>query len=80
MIPKRIANATHVFGPPADWDDERDGTCSKLVVRIAGETIMSAWEPTPAELALLNAGGSVVLHIWGALQPVALTVEPLADA
>lgn len=36
----------------------------------------SAWEPTPAELEMLNAGGSVVLRVVGWQVPVALYVEP----
>ena len=33
--------------------------------------VESAWEPTPDELALLNAGGTVVLRIIGWQPPVA---------
>ena len=37
--------------------------------------MISAWEPTPNELAILNAGGRVVLSVIGSAHPpVALTV------
>jgi hypothetical protein len=39
----------------------------------------SAWEPTPEELAHLNAGGSVILRVLGGQPPVALYVEPPAE-
>ncbi|HTN63079.1 MAG TPA: hypothetical protein VL147_16275 [Devosia sp.] len=38
-------------------------------------TYSTAWEPTPAELALLNAGGSVVLTVPGLHPPVSLHAE-----
>jgi len=39
--------------------------------------IASFWRPTEEELQVLNAGGSVVLHIFGtAHPPVALGVTP----
>lgn len=37
--------------------------------------MISAWEPTPQELAILNAGGKVMLSVMGtAHPPVALQV------
>jgi hypothetical protein len=45
-------------------------------VRIEGIAFSSAWEPTPAELAILKAGGHVVLTVFGGQPPVMLTVEP----
>lgn len=82
MIPKRIAGATRYLGAPAGWEPEKDGDCSHLAiadVRLdGGQNVMaSAWEPTPSELAALNAGGTVRLYIWGVGHPpVAIGVEP----
>jgi hypothetical protein len=82
MIPRRIKNATGVFGAPMDWDQKRDGNCVGLAVRVTPFTrnpfFESAWEPTPEELAQLNAGGSVILRVIGGQPPVALYVEPAA--
>jgi hypothetical protein len=75
MIPKRIAGATHVFGAPKGWNAEENGHCGQLVIRQAAGFLESAWEPTPAELAALNAGGHVVLSVFGGQPPVALSVE-----
>ncbi len=77
MIPRRIKNATHLLRPPVDWNEARDGRCVDLAVRVNGNgDFESAWEPTPEELAVLNAGGSVVLRIVGGQPPVMLYVEP----
>ena len=74
-------------GAPAGCDPDRDGDCGALPIRVFPpkalvvrgvpvQTCESAWEPTPAELAMLNAGGHVVLRICGWQVPVALYVEP----
>lgn len=79
MIAVRIANATRELGPPRTWNERENGRCTRLVVRDVGESIVqSAWEPTPAELAALNAGGRVILSVWGGQPPVALNVEMLS--
>lgn len=82
MIPRRIKNATAVFGVPQGWDKERDGSCVGLAVRVTPFTrnpyYESAWEPTPEELAMLLAGGSVILRVIGVQPVVALYVEPPA--
>lgn len=77
MIPRRIFGANRLFGPPRDWDEQQSGPCTRLHVRINPDagTCASAWEPTPEELAALNAGGSIVLTIHGGQPPVSLHVE-----
>lgn len=76
MIPMRIAGATAYLGAPKGWKPDDDGKCVHLAVRQVGNVFESAWEPTPAELALLNAGGSIVLRVVGGQPPVMLVVEP----
>lgn len=77
MIPRHISNATTKFSAPPDWNEERDGPCLDLWVRIVdGNCCESAWEPSPEELAILNAGGSIVLRVVGGQPPVWLTAEP----
>lgn len=81
MISKRIAGANAYPGAPLGWEPERDGACSRLAVRVTMDAggnpkyCESAWEPTPAELQMLNAGGQIVLTIVGWQVPVALSVE-----
>ncbi len=82
MIIKRIANATRDLGAPPDWDG-RDLKCGVLPIRDvpteAGSFMVSAWEPSPAELAALNAGESIKLWVRGSTHPVvALTVGDVA--
>lgn len=74
MIPLRITGATHVMHAPPGNDDVRD-----LHVRVEGGVYLSRWEPTPAELALLNAGGSVELAVLGGQPTVSIAVRPHAE-
>lgn len=75
MIPLKIEGATICMKAPPGMEGEvRD----LHVARIDGAYV-SAWEPTPGELEMLNAGGSVVLWIIGGQPPVLLTVKPHAE-
>mgnify|MGYP000936494736 CR=1 FL=1 len=75
MLPLRIEGATVVMRAPKGMDDCRD-----LHVRVIEGCYVSRWEPTPDELAALNAGGSVELWVVGGQPPVALKVaEPARD-
>lgn len=75
MIPVRIAGTTHYLGAPKGWEPEKDGNCVHLAVRVTDNLWQSAWEPTPGELELLNAGGKIILSVIGGQPPVALSVE-----
>lgn len=79
MIPKRITGATHYLGAPRGWEPDTDGKCGHLAVRVVDGVWQSAWEPTPKELAILNAGGSIVLSVVGGQPPVMLTVDPVFE-
>lgn len=69
-----IERATHNPGAPAGMED----TCGRLPIRVVrdGDSIvcLSAWRPTPEELAVLLDGGYVVLQVAGWQVPVALFV------
>lgn len=85
MLAKRIAGANAYPGAPKGWKPEQDGKCGHLAVRVRAladgriDHCESAWEPTPKELAMLNAGGQVVLRVVGWQVPVALYVEPAPE-
>ena len=74
MLPLRISGATRILAETQDEyyalairDEEVDG-CNQMT---------SVWEPTPTELAMLNAGGAVRLTILGVGHPpVALSTQP----
>ena len=75
MRPTIPQDANHVFTKPVNWDDEKDGSCGDLVVRINtyGERnvleITSAWKPDEAELVMLNNGGSIEIGLSASSQP-----------
>lgn len=78
MLIRRIENATRNLGAPPDWDGDL-GKCNVLPIRDVtvedSPFMVSAWEPTPAELVALAAGASVNLWIAGRAHPVvSLTV------
>ena len=80
MKPFQHKSNNHVFRAPTGWDHEQN-PCSALPVTLtewAGlPAVVSFWKPTPDELAILNAGGSVALFITGiTMPPVGLAVEP----
>jgi len=80
MLVGRIPNATRVLGAPPDWDKATKGPCCGLPVQdietAAGPAMMSAWQPTPDELARLIAGASVTLLVLGRIHPpVSLAVS-----
>lgn len=73
---KRIEGATRTLGAPHDWDEATSGKCYGLPVRdvvIDGAPYMvSAWEPSPAELQALINGESIHLFIRGTVHPVVM--------
>jgi hypothetical protein len=79
MIVKRIEGATRVLGAPPDWKDD-GASCVGLPVRDVltdqGPFMVSAWEPTPAELEALKNGASLQLWVRGTGHPaVCLEVD-----
>lgn len=69
-----IKYATRVLGPPSSWEGEHE--CDSLAIRDRGDMMQSAWRPSIKEIALMIAGGVIVLSVWGdAHPPVAITVE-----
>ncbi len=65
MIAARIIGATRVFGV-------EQGFLGLPIqdVEIGGQpTMVSAWEPTPEELRLLNEGAKVRLYVRGTVHP-----------
>lgn len=76
MRPCKLRHATHRFGAPKDWDEEKHGPCQELdVMHLPATNVwVSAWVPSQEELALLNAGHAIWLHVVGGQPAVALTV------
>lgn len=73
MISKRHPHTTRYLGAPKGWEPDEQGPCGHLAISdiptTAGPAMQSLWEPTPDELAQLNAGGVVVLTIIGTEHP-----------
>ena len=67
-----------VLGAPAFWDQKRLPCDALPITRTELDgmpAMISFWRPTDDELAMLNQGGLVALHVLGAGHPpVALAV------
>lgn len=64
-----------VFGAPKGWD-QAEMPVGALPITITQDSMVSFWRPTPEELAQLNNGGLVALHVMGRTHPVvALSVQ-----
>lgn len=80
MIPYHFTGEERVLEAPKGYDHEANGECVGLPVIFMregdeAETIIgctSVWKPTPEQLATLNRGGGVVLHVLGRQPPVML--------
>jgi hypothetical protein len=73
MLIRRIEGATRNLGAPADWDGDLS-KCNVLPIidvdTDQGPFMVSAWEPTPAELEAISAGATIQLWIRGTAHPV----------
>ena len=82
MRPTCIKGVNKTYSAPDGWDEAKHGKCGTLFVmkHMDGElpVCSSAWLPTEEELAHLNAGGPIILHIYGG-QP-AVKLEAVAKA
>ncbi|CAN7326549.1 hypothetical protein LJR084_001894 [Variovorax sp. LjRoot84] len=74
MRPTQHPSNNRVLGAAAGWD-QGDLPCGALAITDATQggmpCVVSFWRPDAAELALLNAGGLVMLSIMGATMPPA---------
>ena len=78
MLPLRISNATRILAKSQD-EYYALAICDQAIDGVNHMT--SVWEPTPRELADLNAGGAVRLTILGNTHPpVMLTTQPAPEA
>lgn len=79
----KIAGATGNFSKPQNWDDKAAGECGDLWVRVDrhGPYMQHnfAWKPDAAQLAALNAGQVIEVHIISnVMPPVGVSVHPHA--
>jgi len=65
MITHDFEGSTHHFGPPKGMEDR----CGWLHVFHNGTHAVSAWKPSPEDLARLNAGESVFLSVRSGSTP-----------
>lgn len=85
MIPKHISGATRHLGKPDNWDDAQNGQCVGLPIKDNVidncRYMISAWEPSPEELAAIIGGAPILLYVSGVAHPVvALGVGEPAEA
>lgn len=65
-----LDNPDRRLGAPVLWNHETDGICYSLEIWDRDDFMISGWLPTPNELAKLNAGEPLFLHIQGRVHPV----------
>lgn len=82
MLIGKIQGATRTLGLEQGYEGLplRDESMYDPVSKCAVPVMVSSWEPTPADLAALNAGAPLHLHIVGtAHPPIMLAVGPTPD-
>ena len=83
MLIAHIEGATRVIGKSQGYLGlpVRDGTVNCTVGGEGTPTMTTAWHPTPAELAALNAGAAVHVTLLGQSHPpIILGVGPAPGA
>lgn len=81
-----IKGANVSLGAPAGWNEDRDGPCGALPVRVTRtpqNTVNhceSAWMPDALDLQALNAGHAVILRVYGGQPAVAVYVDRFPPA
>lgn len=82
MRPTFTRNKTITYKPPENWDQQTDGPCGDLEVRVQthGDNrlpeLVSTWKPDAEDIKMLNKGAVIELYIvtHGAQPPVGLAV------
>ena len=67
-----------MLNPPKEMSR---GTCGDLPACVTPDgRMISVWKPSASDLAALNAGDHVLLHVWGQVHPpVAITVQKMVE-
>lgn len=81
MNPIRFEGVNLNYGPPKNWDAEKNGECLTLPVMQTRERglplVISVWKPTDEERAAIAAGANIVLSCVGTQPPVMLYVREI---
>lgn len=73
MLIREIEGATRSLGAPASWDQGVSKCEARPILDVVtdqGPFMVSAWAPTPEELAAMKAGAEIRLWIAGTSHPV----------
>lgn len=70
MNPLPLTDCTRRLAAPKEWNHERYGICHTLEIADRGGWMISAWQPTPAELERITDGKPIFLFIQGVSHPV----------
>lgn len=85
MSPIKFEGANATFGPPEGYEAGQVAPIYGFATQVqrgsceGAPLVVTAWQPSPAELAQLNAGNPVFLSVLGGLPPHFLTTN-LAEA
>lgn len=81
MTPVRFPQVNAFFGAPAGLDENQVVTVPAFAGSARGGSldgmpiVVTAWQPSPAELAALNAGRPIFLTFIGGLPPHMATTD-----
>jgi hypothetical protein len=71
MTPLPLRDHTRRMAAPEGWNHETQGICGTLEIFDTPDgRMVSAWQPSPAELQRLSEGEPVILSIQGTAHPV----------
>lgn len=74
MQPIHFPEVTAIYKAPPDWNEAEHGPCVDLPVQRTAEFAISRWQPTFAELQILNNGGAIEVAIAGGQPAIAVGV------
>jgi hypothetical protein len=82
MRPVTTKDATHTYHAPNGWDENLDGLCGSLSVRVEEvgrrRHYISTWTPSPEEVMALRQGSAIEIRIVDVQPPLAVSVLPIS--
>ena len=76
MKPVRTTDCNREYGPPTDWDEEREGPCGSLHANVNAHGVVSSyWKPGPEEITLMRLGYPIRVSMMSNGRVVPFTLD-----